>query len=113
MSRGIVSLRDADGTLWYFEWSTIVDAPVTYRMTRAELEQYVSGYEGADGVRELALRMERVDSKGASFRDDDRASVLLLNKAGPDDGHLSEAQICECYASPQSYKEWQARNGGE
>ena len=52
----------------YLEWSTIVDAPVTYGMPLDEFTAYYRDQYGAEGMRALPERMARVEAKGTSDR---------------------------------------------
>ncbi|CAN5356861.1 hypothetical protein BH09VER1_BH09VER1_28860 [soil metagenome] len=61
MSRYIFKVDDT-----YFEWSTVVDAPVTRGMTLTQLEAYVLEEEGKRGLAGLPERLERVERNGTS-----------------------------------------------
>jgi hypothetical protein len=82
----------------YLVWSTIVDAPVSYGMTLAELETYVREEDGRRGVDELGRRLQRVAEKGtSSFDDKDADDTIWLNRAGPDETPLHREEIIEFY----------------
>ncbi len=86
MGTGIVRVReDPPG---YVMWSTTVDAPVTFVMTREQLEQHTKERYGREGMLELPARMGRVAGTGVSFYDEDLESVLLCNRAGPGETRL-------------------------
>ena len=48
-------------TRYYFDFSTVVDAPTTHAMTLAEYEHYYRQRYGEEGMRELPARLERAD----------------------------------------------------
>jgi len=57
-----------DGTDYYLEWSSIVDAPVTYGMTLDEFRCYYQEEYGNQGMKGLDERLQRVDEIGHSDR---------------------------------------------
>lgn len=81
----------------YFEWSTIVDAPVTYAMSQDELRRYVKTRYGEVGLEDLPARLERVESTGTSSRFETLAELIAANRAGENESHLSEAEILTRY----------------
>jgi len=100
MGRCIVRLEAPEGHPVYLEWSTVVDAPVTYAMTREELEEHVREEYGNQGLEELPARLERADRCGASWRDAYRESAedtIRGNRAGPNETELTVEQIIERY----------------
>ncbi len=97
MPRFIVKLNTADQD-YYLEWSTVVDAPVTYGMSREEFEQYYAQSYGTEGLRDLPGRMARVEAKGTSSRIDDSAEdVISCNRAGKNESNLSVSDIIKYY----------------
>lgn len=67
MSRYIIKLTDKrDLKDYYLEWSTIVDAPVTYGMYLEGFKAYYQQEYGRSGMRELPERLKRVEEKGTS-----------------------------------------------
>lgn len=110
MGRGIVRVANDQGE-WYLEWSTVVDAPVTFGMTRDELEDHMTvaaenSYfrESVDDPiireainREVEQRLERLDAKGTSFVDSTGKELLSFNRAGKNETHFNEDQIIEWY----------------
>lgn len=80
----------------YVEWSTIVDAPVTYGMTREGLKNYLFERYGEDGARTFDERMARVDKNGTSAKPDCTVQELVeYNRAGPRESCLTLAQLIE------------------
>ncbi len=97
MPRYIVKLQD-----YYLEWSTVVDAPVTYGMTLEEFKEYYQQEYGADGMRNLLDRLLRVEAKGTSSQlDDSVESVVSCNRAGKDETSLTVEQIIDFYCVRQ------------
>lgn len=97
MPRFIVKLETPHGPR-YMEWSTIVDAPVTYGVTLEQFEAYYRERYGTEGMKELPDRLRRVAITGVSA--DGYASVAGLiscNRAGEDDTCMTLAQIIEHY----------------
>lgn len=80
----------------YLVWSTVVDAPLTFGMTREELTDWIREEEGAEGVRALPERMMRVDASGTSaFRRLTPEEVMRTNRAGPRETCISIDEIAE------------------
>ena len=78
MSKCIIKIKDK-----YFEWSTIVDAPVTYGMDKEELEEYIKSEYGNEGLRKLPERLKRIEEKGASWVDfTNLEGTIEFNRAG-------------------------------
>ena len=97
MGRGIIKLEKG-GESRYLEWSTIVDAPVTWGMTLDEFKEYYRDEYGAEGMRRLAERMARTELKGTSFYlDADVSHTIRHNRAGDCEACLAPDQIWEKY----------------
>lgn len=97
MPRHVVRLTAPDGA-WYLEWSTVVDAPVTFGMRRGEFARWYADEYGRDGVRGLAERFDRADATGCSARDGTSlAELLAANRAGPGETALTRDEIVEWY----------------
>ena len=87
---------------WYFEWSTIVDAPVTRGMRRDAFEEYYWEEYGNEGLREFPRRMARVDEKGTSALNYDSAEdTIICNRAGFKEAELSLVDIVRIYCVEQ------------
>jgi len=96
----IVKLHDErDGKDYYMEWSTIVDAPVTYGLSKEEFEEYYGEEYGNDGMLKLPVRMERVERKGTSGRPpfDDLNELIDFNRAGEAESCLSVPELIDKY----------------
>ena len=63
MPRIICKVQDGD-TPYYFEWSTIVDAPVTYGMSLDDFKAYCRSKYGVAAMHNLPKIMHRVERKG-------------------------------------------------
>ena len=82
MGRGIIY---DDGV--YFEWSTVVDAPVTHAMTRDEMISHRL-WRGQTPAEALAS-VVRAEKNGTSFIDDIGIDSLKRhNRAGENETHL-------------------------
>jgi len=99
MPRYIVKLHDH-----YFEWSTIVDAPVTFGMTLDEFTEYYEAEYGHDGMRDLPERLARVEEYGTSGLCGQTPNDLIsgYNRAGPDECYLTlnEVYLAYCLHQP-------------
>jgi hypothetical protein len=81
----------------FFEWSTVVDAPVAYLMEEAEFVAYQQADHDKHYVEnELPARMARARSKGTSSMLDDSLEALVRgNRAGPGEKTLSFKKLCK------------------
>ncbi len=80
----------------FFEWSTIVDAPVTYGMTEKEFREYYEIEYGRQGLKELDARLERAIKKGTSaFGDENLESLVCVNRAGPNETEITLDEIMQ------------------
>lgn len=96
MPRYIVKL---DGK--YLEWSSVVDAPVTFGMS---LEEFKAYYQDAYGrgdpsaASHLESRLERVEATGTSSHVHESADdVIAFNRAGRGETLLMKQQIIDYY----------------
>ncbi len=88
MPRYIVKIKE-----FYLEWSTVVDAPVTFGMPLNEFQSYYLGEYGLASISELEARLRRVDEKGVSAKYANLAELLSDNRAGPNETNLSVDNI--------------------
>jgi hypothetical protein len=99
MSRFICKITEED-KIWYLEWSTIVDAPVTYGMSLEKFKEFYQAEYGRSSLSELATRLERVEAKGtSSFMHDSAEDVMDWNRAGKDGSSLSRQQLIDVYCT--------------
>ena len=74
----------------FFEWCTIVDAPVTSAMTRQEFEEYYRDEYGRRAMSDLPRRIERAIEKGTSEHGEAGLRDLIEgNRAGEDETELT------------------------
>jgi len=93
MSHFIIKLKE-----WYFNWSTVVDAPITNRMTLEELTAYIQFQYKEHGARELSKRLDRVERKGTSaFLYESVEEVISGNRAGENETELTMDEIIDQY----------------
>ena len=91
MPRYIVKIGDR-----YGEWSTIVDAPVTYLVPLEEFRAYYTTEYGRSSAGEFAERVARADAKGTSSHLHNSANdVMACNRFGDREGCLP---VSECRA---------------
>ncbi len=82
----------------YLEWSSVVDAPITFGMKLAEFEAYYLDEYGCEEMRNLPARIARVNAKGTSaYYDYSVDDTIRMNRAGPDEIPLKKAEIIEWY----------------
>jgi len=98
MPRYIIKLP-CDGQDYFMEWSSVVDAPVTYGMTWDEFQEYYRREHGEEGMRGLPERMKRVHQSGTSdavVRDSVQKWVKY-NRAGENEKQLTYEEILDAY----------------
>lgn len=93
MGHCIVKLKDR-----YLIWSSIVDAPLTVGMTRAEIEAYVLEEYGRRGVEALPARLARCDATGTSdLRDSSVVDTVWFNRAGAGETCMTIPELIAYY----------------
>lgn len=95
MGKFIIKINDK-----YFEWSTIVDAPITYGMSLEELSAYIRRTQGTEGLDLLPKRLERVNQKGTSAIDRTLDNLISSNRAGINEKNITAEEIYKQYAGP-------------
>lgn len=96
MGRCLIKIKDL-----YFEWSTVVDAPVTYGMTLDELKAYIKEERGNDGLKELPRHLENIDRQGTAMQTNyTLAELVANNRAGENEKRISLDAIYKRYAKP-------------
>ena|SRR3990167_4646337 len=94
MPRHIV-LLNIEGTQYFLDWSTVVDAPVFGCKGKSD---FISYYRNEYGLQKLPERMKRVLEKGTSSMLDDSADdVIFPNKAGHNETCMTKQQIIDYY----------------
>jgi RNase P/RNase MRP subunit POP5 len=92
MGNPIIKIKDK-----YFEWSTIVDAPVSRGVTKEELKGYIKRKYGEKGLSELHERLKRVEDKGTSSYVTDLEGLINCNRAGENEETLTKEEIYNKY----------------
>lgn len=82
---------------YYLEWSTVVDAPVTFGMSIDDFKSYYRRRYGEDAIAKLPERLERVEAKGTSSMTETLAELIKLNRAGEAENELDYDDIVEDY----------------
>jgi hypothetical protein len=105
MGRTIIKIKD-----YYLEYSSIVDAPITFGMTRKEFEQYYRDEYGRNGHLDFESRMRRVDKTGtSSYRELSPEDVIMCNRAGPNECELTIDEIFIAYCLRKNIRDgWTA-----
>lgn len=97
----IIKLNDGKRD-YYLEWSTIVDAPTTYGMSRDEFEEYYLDEYGKALWAGLAARLKAVELNGHSaFFAKSVDDLISFNRAGKDEKSLTKKQIIRKYCTHQ------------
>ncbi len=83
----------------FLEWSTVIDAPITFAMAEGELREYLAREYGQSDLALLDERIARAVSQGTScisppYNFDD---IVSCNRAGPDETELSRDQLINIY----------------
>lgn len=87
---------------WYFEWSTVSDAPSTFGMRRGDFEAYYRDEYGRKGAEDLPSRLGRADAVGTSALDCASAeAVISCNRAGYGETKLTLDEIVQIYCVEQ------------
>jgi len=100
MGQFILKIKDEKTNRdYYLEWSTVVDAPVSYGFELEAFREYYRGEYGESAMRELPPRLERVEKYGCSVMDssDTAESLLKSNRAGEKGRRLTKEQILSRY----------------
>lgn len=84
---------------YYLEFSTVVDAPVTYGMSLEDFTEYYREEYGRSAMElEFPDRMKRVEAHGSSCRMGDSAEAIMrLNRAGKGETCMTMAQLIDTY----------------
>ena len=90
MGRFIVKLDS-----YYLEWSTIVDAPVTWGMSLSAFQDYYLHEYGNSGMKELPARLKRIEESGLSSAIG--SFGIRFNRAGKDEAQLTRNEIIKWY----------------
>lgn len=105
MPRYIIKIHDDKFNKdYYMEWSTVVDAPVTYGLRLDEFTEYYRSEYGEHGMIDLDKRFKRVEEKGISGHHpfDNLEALFEFNRAGKNEACLDKEGILEQYCRNQS-----------
>ncbi len=93
MGRSIIKIDN-----YYLEWSSVVDAPVTFGMSLDEFKEYYKEQYGLNGMEELSQRLERVEEFGTSSRFYKNVDEFIShNRAGKDGKCLTVEEVIKWY----------------
>lgn len=86
-------------TEYYLEWSTVVDAPITFGMSLEDFKEYYLEEYGRNGMEfDFQQRMERVEKYGTSSHLHSSVDDLIaFNRAGNNETRLTKDQIIDWY----------------
>lgn len=95
----IICKVNAEGRDYYFEFSTVVDAPVNAGMSLEEFTEYYREEYGRRSMEfEFPNRMKRVEEQGTSSTSGDSLEDLICcNRAGKDETRLTVEQLIDAY----------------
>lgn len=90
----------------FFEWSTVVDAPVSSAMGAKEFCDYYAAEYGKRSLDGLSERMERAVKTGcSSMIGESLSDVISCNRAGPEESTISLSDVLNLVGiSPEDVK---------
>ena len=98
MGRCICYVKDTDDTEYYFLWSTVVDAPVTFGMNLEGFQEFMRYEYGNRGMEDLQQSLERARERGTSWVCGPTFDEMIkFNRAGENESTLSREQLIEWY----------------
>lgn len=105
MGRIIIKLTDCKTSKdYYLEWSTIVDAPVTWGMSLPLFKRYYKEYNGINGLKRLEQEflpdIEKNNHNSYGITVD---SLISNNRAGDRGSSLTKEQIIEQFCTNSKY----------
>lgn len=96
MGRAILKMDGSKGPM-YFEYSTIVDAPVSRPMPLDDFKHYYQSKYGTEGMRDLPERLMPVEETGSSFHGETFESSIICNRAGEKETCLTLDEFIAAY----------------
>ncbi len=95
MGRCIAKLADDK----YVEWSSIVDAPVTYILTRDHMLAHLDAEYGRSSFDENRRCLDRADKNGTSIQGMEYSveDLVSSNRAGKNGDNITLPEILEMY----------------
>lgn len=100
MPRYIIKIKDDPlNKDYYLEWSTIVDAPVTWGLSLEEFKEYYQKQYGVSGMRDFDERIVKVELTGISADPswESLENLFEYNRAGKGESCLDKEGILKCY----------------
>lgn len=84
---------------YYMEWSTVVDAPITYGLDLNEFKEYYKSQYCERGMMDLPERMKRVEKTGSSGMPpyNKLDDFFKFNKAGSNESCIDKEGILNRY----------------
>jgi hypothetical protein len=102
---GFIIRLDDGNERYYMVWSNVVDAPITHGGTLEQLRAYIKEEHGEAGLRDLPLRLERVEKYGTSCIGVSADDAISCNRAGDDERELTREEILNAYCRPAKPKQ--------
>ena len=105
MALYIMKLTDPkDNKEYYLEWSSVVDAPVTYGADINTFKQYYERQYGKAGMQKLKERLRRVEKQGTSCAFGSTLDEMIAcNRAGTNECKISKEDILNEYCRKSKY----------
>lgn len=99
MPRYIMKITDQkDNKDYYLEWSSVVDAPVTYGADLKTFKEYYEKEYGRSSMDSLNDRLERVEKQGTSCSLGSTLDEMIsYNRAGENETTITKEQILDKY----------------
>ncbi len=95
MPRYVLKIKGKKETR-YMIWSTIVDAPILYDMTREDVVKWWKREYGWSGQYGFDHMMKQVEETGSSINESPR-EIIKCNRAGKNERSMSYENIIACY----------------
>lgn len=103
MPRYIIKLEHQEKE-YYLEYSSVVDAPVTYGMNLKDFKRYYKERYGTNSIHDLKDRLKRVEKFGTScFLDSNVDDTILCNRAGENGENISKDQLIKHFCVDNSF----------
>jgi len=84
----------------YLMWSTVVDAPTTYIMSRQEMIDYMITNAVTQATDDAEQSLKRADENGTSWQAGSRQTfddLIVANRAGKNEERLTKEELIEEY----------------
>lgn len=93
---GIICSFERATVRFFFDYSTVVDAPTSCAMTLFEYRRYYRKQNGQAGMDHLAERLTRAIANGSSaFDRETLADMVALNRAGKGETRLTVDELID------------------